>query len=144
MVQVGHVPALICDFTSDTGLIERSLASIQATGSTALVDSVYFATQHLRGAANSRHALFILSDGGENSSRYTKGELNNLIQEADVCIYSIALSRWLRLSLEGDVLLLKHLAEETGGRFYQVACIASLPQAVWKLSLAMRSLHVLY
>jgi len=141
-VEVSDTPTLLCDFTDDTQRIERSLAGIEARSSTALLDAIYMALQHLRHARNSRKALLILSDGGENSSRYTKGEIYSLVREADICIYSIGLSRWIRLSLD-DASLLRRLSEETGGTFWQVAKAYDLPQAAWKVSAAIRNLYVL-
>jgi Ca-activated chloride channel family protein len=142
-VEVSDSPKLLCDLTDDPQRIEQSLAGISARSTTALLDSIYLAIQHLKHARNSRRALLILSDGGENSSRYTRGEIYSLVREADVCIYSVALSRWIRLSLD-DVSLLKRLSEETGGRFWQVANVNDLPETMWKVSAAIRDLYVLY
>jgi Ca-activated chloride channel homolog len=141
-VDVSGAPTLRCDLTDDTQRIEQSLAGIEAGNTTALLDAIYMAIQHLRHARNSRKALLILSDGGENSSRYTKGEMYSLVREADICIYSIAVSRWIRLSLD-DVSMLRRLSEETGGTFWQVAKADDLPQAAWKVSAAIRDLYVL-
>ena len=141
-VEVRNKPALLCDLTDDTQRIEQALATIQARNTTALRDAIYMAIQHLRHARNSRRALLILSDGGENNSRYTKGEIYSLVREADICIHSIALSRWIRLSLD-DVSLLRRLSGESGGTFWQVAHADELPQAIWKASAAIRHLYVL-
>ena len=141
-VEVSDAPTLLCDLTDDTERVEQALAGIVAGNTTALLDAIYMALQHLRHARNPRKALLILSDGGENNSRYTKGEIYSLVREADVCIYSIALSRWMRLSLD-DVGLLRRLTEETGGSFWQVAKAEDLPEAAWKVSAAIRDLYVL-
>lgn len=141
-VKVGDAPTLLCDFTSDAGRIEQSLAGIEAGQTTALLDAIYMAVQHLRHARNARKVLVILSDGGENNSRYSKGEIFSLVREADVSIHSIALSRWFRLSLD-DVGLLKRLSEETGGGFWQVANTDDLPETAWKVSAAIRDFYVL-
>jgi Ca-activated chloride channel family protein len=68
-VQVSDVPTLLCDLTDDTQRIEQSLAAIEAGNTTALLDAICMAMHRLRHARNSRKALLILSDGGENSSR---------------------------------------------------------------------------
>jgi VWFA-related protein len=93
-IEVNDSPKLLCDFTDDPQRIEQSLAGIEAGNTTALLDAIYMAIQHLRHGKNSRKALLILSDGGENSSRYSKRQIYSLVREADVCIYSVGLSRW--------------------------------------------------
>lgn len=142
-IEVNDSPKLLCDLTGDPQQIEQSLAGIDARNLTALVDSIYLAIHYLKHARNARRALLILSDGGENNSRYTKGELFSLVREADVSIYSVGLSRWIRFSLD-EVSLLKRLSEETGGRFWPVADIHDLPETLWNVSAAIRNLYMLY
>ena len=57
-------------------------------GQTALLDAIYLAVNEMKQAANPKRALLIVSDGGENSSRYTRREMKRLIREADVQIYT--------------------------------------------------------
>ena len=45
----------------------------------------------MKKAHNPRKALLVISDGGDNSSRYTEGEVRNLVREADVQIYGIGI-----------------------------------------------------
>ena len=45
----------------------------------------------MKKAKNPRKALLIISDGGDNNSRYTESEIKNLVQEADVQIYAIGI-----------------------------------------------------
>jgi Ca-activated chloride channel homolog len=47
------------------------------------------AISHMRNARYQRKALVIISDGGDNRSRYTEKEVKSLIKEADVLVYSI-------------------------------------------------------
>ena len=53
------------------------------------------ALHKMKKAHNPRKALLIISDGGDNSSRYTESEIKNLVREADVQIWhGIFLSRF--------------------------------------------------
>lgn len=91
VVEFNDAPRMLSGFTSDTEWLERSLLGIKPKNWTALFDAVYFSTQRMRRARNPRKALLILSDGADNYSRYTEGEMKRLLREADVCVYSIAL-----------------------------------------------------
>ena len=66
----------------------------------------YLAVEKARQGRHSKKALLIISDGEENSSRYSHGELDALLKEAGVQVYAIG----------GGVL--GHLAELTGGRAF--------------------------
>ena len=45
----------------------------------------------MKKAKNPRKALLVISDGGDNNSRYTESEIKNLVKEADVQIYAIGI-----------------------------------------------------
>ena len=62
-----------------------------AHGMTALFDGVYLGLSQMRGAHNTKKALLILSDGGDNHSRYSETEVRKFVREADVQIYAIGL-----------------------------------------------------
>jgi Ca-activated chloride channel family protein len=141
LVEFNDVPKMLCDFTSDTEYIENALAEVRAKGWTALLDAVYMAVQNMRRAQNPRRALLIVSDGGDNMSRYTESEIRSLVREADVCIYSIGIlgSGLLKRSER----LLRDLSENTGGRLFEVAKIEDLPDAVAKISASLRNQYML-
>ena len=62
-----------------------------AHGLTALFDGVYLGLSQMKGAHNTKKALLIISDGGDNHSRYSETDVRKFVQEADVQIYSIGL-----------------------------------------------------
>jgi VWFA-related protein len=135
LVQFSDVPILRTAFTPDTDEITRSLSMVRPQGWTALVDAVYMAVHHMRSAKNSRKALLVLSDGGDNNSRYSDGEIINLLREADVRVYAIGLFDNPRF--------LRKAAEDTGGHMIVVHNLNDLPNAVDKLSIQLRSQYLL-
>ena len=141
LVEFNDAPRMLCDFTSDTEQIEKTLVNIQPKNWTALFDAVYLAAHQMKRAKNPRKALLILSDGGDNNSRYTESEMKSRVRESDVCIYSIGLvgSGLMRR----HVRVLRSISEQTGGRLYQVEKIKDLPAAVAKISAAIRNQYVL-
>lgn len=142
LVEFNDRPRLLCSFTTDTGRIEKSLEGIAPRNWTALLDAVYLAIHQMKHARNPRKALLILSDGGDNNSRYTETEIRRIVQEADVSVYSIGLFGGGPMNRH-NAKLLRNLSEETGARMWQVDKMADLPDAVEKISTAMRNQYLL-
>jgi Ca-activated chloride channel family protein len=139
LVKFSDRPHLMTGFTDNIDEISGWLHSIQAGGWTSLHDAIYLGVQKMKKAKNARRALLILSDGGDNNSRYSALEIRNLVREADVRVYSLGLLLGL---LQGSRLLEK-ISEETGGRMIKVRKLEELPSAIEKLSRDLRSQYVL-
>jgi VWFA-related protein len=135
LVKFADHASLLQGFTNDPADIISRLSSIQPDGWTALLDAIYMGVQHMKVAKNSRRALFVLTDGGDNSSRYTEGEMIDLIRESDVRIFAIGLFERPRF--------LERIAEESGGRAYLAHNLKDLPETVDRLSNELRSQYVL-
>lgn len=139
---------LISPFTSDIDLLRnRMLFGRRPGGRTALFDGIYLGLSEMRGAHNSRKALLIISDGGENHSRYSERDLREFLREADVQLYAIGIyeplsSRW-RTPEEGQgPALLEELAEMSGGRVFPVTNLNELPDIATKISMELRNQYV--
>src|SRR6266404_1014106 len=121
LIQFNDRPELVVDFTTRVEEIQNRLTFTQSKGRTALLDAVYMALHKMKKAKNPRKALLIISDGGDNSSRYTESEIKNLVREADVQIYAIGIfepasSRGRTPEELSGPSLLTEIAEQTGGR----------------------------
>ena len=75
--------------TQDFEEIQNQLTFAQSKGRTALLDAILLAMHEMKKSKKKRKALLIISDGGDNSSRYTEGEVRNMVREDDVLIYAI-------------------------------------------------------
>jgi Ca-activated chloride channel family protein len=135
LIRFSDTPSVETGFTSDPEQILRALSFVQPEGWTALHDAIYLGMHQMKTARNSRRALFVLSDGGDNNSRYTEGEVKNLAMESDVRIYAIGLFDRPRF--------LEKLAALTGGEVFWAHHLKDLPDAVDKLSRALRNQYVL-
>jgi Ca-activated chloride channel homolog len=82
---------LLGDFTTDIADIQSRLLVAAPKGKTALIDAVDLAMRHLKSAQNTRNARLVISDGGDNNSRFSKSELLRYAKEADVQIYGIGI-----------------------------------------------------
>src|SRR5438477_407451 len=116
---------LVQPFTRNLEEIQNKLAFTQSKGRTALLDAVYMAMHEMKKAKNPRKALLLISDGGDNSSRYSEAEIKALVKEADVQIYAIGIyesmgSRNRTPEETSGPALLTEISEQTGGRQYQV------------------------
>jgi Ca-activated chloride channel family protein len=79
-------------FTHDQKDLERRLPWLltPTNGSTALFDGIYLGISEAREQAeNKRRAMIIISDGGDNHSRYNLRETKSLLEEADVPVFAV-------------------------------------------------------
>jgi Ca-activated chloride channel family protein len=148
LVQFSDRPRLIMPFTRETEEIQNRLAFSEARGRTALLDALYMAMDHMKKAQNPRKAVLVLSDGGDNSSRYTQSEIKNLVREADVQVYAIGIfeavnSRSRTAEELAGPSLLSEIAEQTGGRHFPVENINELPDIAAKIGIELRNQYVL-
>jgi len=119
-------------FTTDISKLRDSLTFKPAEGSTALYDGIYLGLTELKRGQNPRKALLLITDGEDNHSRYSRGDLREYIREADAQIYVIDLGR----ALLGD------LAEMTGGRSYR-ASVDELQEVCEKIALEIKSQYII-
>jgi VWFA-related protein len=149
LVTFNDRPELSIGFTGDTEQVQNKLTFTQSKGRTALLDGVYLAMNQMKKARNPRKALLIISDGGDNSSRYTESEIKNAVREADVQIYAIGIyepiaSRGRTSEELAGPGLLSEIAEQTGGRAFSVENLNELPDVAAKIGMELRNQYVLY
>ncbi len=75
MITFSDKPEQIADFTSSVDDIQGRLLYTIPQGRTALLDAIYLGITKMRQAKYPKKALLIISDGGDNHSRYTEGEI---------------------------------------------------------------------
>jgi len=138
-------PELIEDFTSSIEDIEARLTTVRSGHRTALLDAIYFGMDKMKTSKNDRKALLVVSDGGDNRSRYTEGEVKAQVRESDVEIYSIGIFDPYAPTTEERMgpMLLNDLCEETGGRLFRVDDLADMGDIAIKISTELRNQYVL-
>jgi Ca-activated chloride channel family protein len=102
----------------------------------------------MKKAKNPRKALLIISDGGDNNSRYTETEVKNLVREADVQIYAMgifepAATRGRTAEEMGGPSLLSEISEQTGGRHFPVENLNELPNIAEKIGIELRNQYII-
>ncbi len=127
---------LVSGFTSKLEDLQARLLFVKAAGRTALLDAIYFGLGEMKKASTSRKALLIISDGGENHSRYTEKDIKQAVKEADVEMYAVGIfeplaSRARTLEEAGGPELLADLSQISGGRLFSVEDRTSC-QILWR------------
>jgi VWFA-related protein len=143
LVEFNDKPRLTAHLTSDTEEIQNRLTFTRARGRTALLDAIVLAMHELQKSKKGRKALLIISDGGDNSSRYTEREVKNLVRENDVMIYAVGIYGGGSSPEEAaGPGLLREVAEQTGGRHFR-AEPSDLPDIAAKIGVELRNRYVL-
>jgi VWFA-related protein len=148
LVQFNDTANLIQPFTTNLEEIQNRLTFTQSKGQTALLDAIYLGLHEMKKGRNPRKALLLISDGGDNNSRYTEGEIKNLVKEADVQIYAIGIyetggGRGRTPEEASGPALLTEIAEQTGGRQYSVENLNELPDIAAKIGVELRNQYIL-
>jgi len=138
-------PELIEDFTSSVDQIEARLAIVRAEHRTALLDAIYYGLNKMKQAKYERKALLVVSDGGDNRSRYTEGEVRAVVRESGVQIYSIGIFDPYAATTEERMgpLLLNDISDETGGRLFRVDDVSEMGDIATKISAELRNEYVI-
>jgi Ca-activated chloride channel family protein len=145
-IAVSSRPELIADATDSLDQLESIIGERPPQGSTALLDSIAMGLARMRSTRYQRRALIIISDGGDNSSRYPLRSIKKLVHESDVQVYAIGLfdsalfkpyeefmgKRWLR-----------EITDPSGGRTVPVDSLGELPEAAAEISRKLRQQYVL-
>jgi Ca-activated chloride channel family protein len=144
LVTFADTPELRVPFTSDQSAIRTALAGAAPRGSTALFDAVALAMRQMRTAHNDRKVLFLVSDGGDNHSRYTEHELFKELEEADLQIHAIGIHDGMAsMDEKRGPWILEDLAGVTGGQHHMVRNIGELPAIATRMSLSLHDRYLL-
>jgi Ca-activated chloride channel family protein len=145
LVTFADSPELAVDFTNATSEIEKELVFTQPKGRTSLLDAIHLGLQKMKDAHYGKRALLVISDGGDNHSRYGEREVKGLARESDVMIYSIGtFDRYVPTPEEMlGPQLLTEVSEATGGRNYTLDNPNELPAVARHIGLELRTQYVL-
>jgi len=148
MVSFNERAELTSAFTNSVEDLQNRMMATNARGRTALLDAIYLGLSEMRGAHNAKRALLILSDGGDNHSRYNESDIKRLVREADTQLYAIGifdpLGNRARTPEElNGPSLLTDVTDMTGGRVFSVEKLEDLPDIATKIGMELRNQYVL-
>jgi len=145
MIGFSDKPELLADFTNSIEEIQSRLVFANAKGRTALLDAIYMGMKKMKSAHHEKKALLIISDGGDNRSRYTDSEIKALVKEADVQVYAIGLFDNSAATPEERYgpYLLNEVSDVTGGRMFRVDDVNELADVATKIGVELRNQYVI-
>jgi Ca-activated chloride channel family protein len=147
MVSFNDRAELTSPFTSSTEELQNRMMFTAAKGQTALLDAIYLGLTQMRSAGNGKRALLVISDGGDNHSRYNEKDIRNFLREADCQLYVMGVfdpnDRGRTYEELNGPTLLSELAEMTGGRMFAVSNVNQLPDIAAKIGAELRNQYVL-
>jgi len=137
---------LASPFTPSVEELQDRLMYTSAHGQTAMFDGLYLGLSQMKGAQNAKKALLIISDGGDNHSRYSENDIRKYLKESDVQLYAIGIfdqGEYKTPEEKEGPELLTELTEMTGGRTFRVDNLSELPDVASKISMELRNQYVL-
>ena len=145
MVTFADKPEEISDFTTSVEDIQGKLVYTVPKGRTALLDAIYLGLSKMRQARYAKKAMLIISDGGDNHSRYTEGEIRSTVKEADILIYAIGIYDHFFPTDEERLgpTLLSDITELTGGRAFTIDNPNDLADVSTKIGIELRNQYLL-
>jgi Ca-activated chloride channel family protein len=145
MITFNDRPELTADFTNSVEDVQGKLIYTIPRGRTALLDAIYMGLNKMKDAHNAKKALLIISDGGDNHSRYTENEIKSTVKEADVQIYAIGI--FTQNATQPEEIagpgLLSDITEVTGGRMFTITNPNELADVATKIGIELRNQYVL-
>jgi len=136
-----HEADLIQEFTPSAEQIMSKLTLVEATGRTALYDATYLGLEKIRQGKHARKALLIISDGQDNSSRYSYGQVRNLVKESEVQIYGIGIFGMHERGTSNESIgrsILEEITAMTGGRAFYPDTPVELDDVITRIALELR------
>lgn len=144
LVEFSDRPHIAQQFTRDANRLTNDLIFHGAEGFTAFFDALYLALENVRFGDHPRKALLMITDGGDNHSRYTLDDIKGMLKESDAQLYAIGvgLQPYPKRREPGRELL-QELAELTGGRAVFPSSSEELGEICAEISLELKSQYVL-
>lgn len=148
LINFSDRPNLVSGFTSKFENLQDRLLFVKSGGKTALLDAIYLGISEMKKATTNRKAILVISDGGDNHSRYTENDIKRAVRESDVQIYAVGIfeplaSRTRTPEEAGGPSLLAELAAVSGGRMFSVEDANELPDITEKISIELRNQYVI-
>lgn len=145
MITFADTPRLATDFTTRQEQLQNDLLTARSKGRTSLLDAIYMGVRKMHNARYSRRALLILSDGGDNHSRYSDRDVKSAVKEADVLIYAVGtFDRYVNTQEElmGPELL-RSITGLTGGQTFTLSNVNEMPAVTRAIGTQLRHQYML-
>jgi Ca-activated chloride channel homolog len=143
LVEFDNNARLVIPLSSNTSEIGLEVAMTRAQGSTALIDGLFMGIHEIHKSKKAKKALVLISDGGENHSRYSPGEIKRVVKESDVLIYTVAFSGQFNPDSAAGIEMMTGISELTGAHIFFVGGGNGLSDIAEKIGIELRNRYVL-
>jgi Ca-activated chloride channel family protein len=145
LVGFNEQPELIADFTSSRDEIEAGLANVKTGHRKALLDAIEFGLEKMKGAHNQRKVLLVISNGADNFSHHSEGEMRAAIRKSDVEVFSIGIFNAYAPTPEERVgpQLLSNISGESGGLLFRLDDLGDAGPVAETISSLLRHQYVI-
>ncbi len=103
-------------FSARSSELDRALMGVPARGKTALYDAIETSLTHLQKASRDKKMLVVISDGGDNASKYVLNQVLQDVGRSDAVIYTIGL--FDEYDTDRNPRVLRRIARATGGEAF--------------------------
>lgn len=132
---------LLLDKTRDGDAVLDKLTFVQTWGHTALYDAVYLGVEKVRRGTHPKRALIVISDGQDNSSRFTFNNVRRFLKESDVTVYGVGIlsgnDASSALGMDGQSIL-DELSYVSGGKALFPRSAAEMDDTFEQIALELR------
>jgi VWFA-related protein len=128
-------------FTGDRAELDKALESIRLDGRTALYDAIHEGLMHLQRSNQTKKALIVISDGGDNMSVHKSADVVKSAGLSGALFYGIGIYD----PMDGDANpgVIRRLAQDTGGEAYFPQDIAEVQGLCETIARDLRSQYTL-
>jgi Ca-activated chloride channel family protein len=141
LIGFNHRSQVLMEKTRDADALLTKLTFVQTKGQTALYDACYLGVEKVTRGVHPKRALLVISDGQDNSSRYTFSELRRVLKESDVLIYAIGITDpgdQTSFGVAGQSIL-DELAGVSGGRAFFPETAAEMNEIFERIAIELRN-----
>jgi Ca-activated chloride channel family protein len=141
LIGFNHRSQVLMEKTRDADALLTKLTFVQTKGQTALYDACYLGVEKVTRGVHPKRALLVISDGQDNSSRYTFSELRRVLKESDVLIYAIGITDGgdqTSFGVAGQAIL-DELAGVSGGRAFFPDTAAEMNEIFERIAIELRN-----
>jgi Ca-activated chloride channel family protein len=103
-------------FTNDNAELENAITTARTGGQTALYDAIAKALEELQAGSRDKKVLIVVSDGGDNASARSLGQVMKLAEQSSAVIYTVGV--FDEEDPDRNPGVLKRLAQATGGEAF--------------------------
>jgi Ca-activated chloride channel homolog len=142
LVEFDSRPRLTVPLSGETEQINTEVLFTKSGGSTALIDALYMGIHEMAKSKKGKKALVLISDDGENNSRYTPTEIRRIVRESDVLIYSVVVAGESGSDQRYGQGLMKEISETSGAHMFY-AGTGNLTDIAQKICIELRNRYLL-